>query len=178
MRYLCNKYAPDSPLYPKDLQERALVDQRLDFDNVLFNIIKEAIVMITSLLLSCLIRFVLKAKPLFGFPPNEENMNTLKHNLEILDKVIGDKKYLVGDHLTIADFSVLATTKALTQLGPNLDVYPNFKRWLTGMMEELPNYTEVCDIDLQEYIVFFNGVKDFYAKQLNVQAGDNDTKAG
>lgn len=30
--YLCNQYAPNSPLYPKDVQERALVDKWLQFD--------------------------------------------------------------------------------------------------------------------------------------------------
>ncbi len=30
--YLCNQYAPNSPLYPNDVQERALVDKWLQFD--------------------------------------------------------------------------------------------------------------------------------------------------
>lgn len=29
-RYLCNAYAPDSPLYPRDVQQRGLVDKWLD----------------------------------------------------------------------------------------------------------------------------------------------------
>ncbi|CAG0910388.1 unnamed protein product, partial [Darwinula stevensoni] len=32
LRYLVGKYGKDDSLYPKDLKERAVVDQRLDFD--------------------------------------------------------------------------------------------------------------------------------------------------
>lgn len=32
MQYICDKYAPDSPVYPKDPQLRALVNQRLCFN--------------------------------------------------------------------------------------------------------------------------------------------------
>lgn len=32
MQYLCNKYAPDSTLNPKDPQKRAIVERLLNFD--------------------------------------------------------------------------------------------------------------------------------------------------
>ena len=32
MQYLCNKYAPDSSLYPTDPQKRATVDRLLNYD--------------------------------------------------------------------------------------------------------------------------------------------------
>ena len=32
VQYLCNKYAPDSPLYPKDPQKRAQVERLIYFN--------------------------------------------------------------------------------------------------------------------------------------------------
>lgn len=43
--YLIGKYAKDDSLYPKDLYQRALIDQRLYFDcGVLFNAGKAIVV--------------------------------------------------------------------------------------------------------------------------------------
>ena len=39
MTYLCNEYAPNSQIYPSDIQQRALVDKWLQFDTTLFNLI-------------------------------------------------------------------------------------------------------------------------------------------
>ena len=45
MRYLCNTYAPDTTLYPKDTKQRALVDRWLDFAITYFERMREALVM-------------------------------------------------------------------------------------------------------------------------------------
>ena len=36
MQYLCDKYRPDSPLYPKDPKARAIVNHRLCFNMAFF----------------------------------------------------------------------------------------------------------------------------------------------
>jgi glutathione S-transferase len=36
MQYICDKFAPNSPLYPKDPQQRAIVNHRLVFNTTFF----------------------------------------------------------------------------------------------------------------------------------------------
>ncbi len=44
IQYLCNKYAADSDLYPKDPKGRANVDRMLNFDISYYTSIREALV--------------------------------------------------------------------------------------------------------------------------------------
>ncbi|CAL1265904.1 unnamed protein product [Larinioides sclopetarius] len=45
LAYLANKYAPDSPVYPKDPKERAIVDRMLYFDiGTVFMAVREYLV--------------------------------------------------------------------------------------------------------------------------------------
>jgi glutathione S-transferase len=44
IQYLCNKYAVDSDLYPKDPEGRAIVDRMLNFDISFYMSMREALV--------------------------------------------------------------------------------------------------------------------------------------
>ena len=105
-------------------------------------------------------------------------MKLLKENLKILDIIIGDMKYFVGDHLTIADLSVLATTHMLQSLGPDLEAYPNFKRWLTVLIAELPSYKKYCEIDLDEMMAFIKGMQALWAKLTVTETVQIESRAG
>ncbi|CAG2171954.1 unnamed protein product, partial [Oppiella nova] len=99
MQYLCNKYAPNSTLYPSNPNERAIVDRWLNTDMSYFTANKEALVM----------------KALFGIVPTDQQITNYKNSLKLIDTLIGNNKYVAGgEHLTIADLSVLATTTLLS----------------------------------------------------------------
>jgi glutathione S-transferase len=127
IQYLCNKYAPDSDLYPKDPKERAKVDRMLNFDMSSFAIIREAIIY----------------KLFRGIEPTEEKVQAVKNNLKLLDTLIGDNKYVAGTHLTIADLSFLASSSIFTVTDYDLSDYPNVKEWLERLETELPYFDEI-----------------------------------
>jgi len=127
IQYLCNKYAPDSDLYPKDPKERAQVDRMLNFDMTTFLSIREAIL----------------GKVFRGIEPTEEKIKALKDNLKLLDTLIGSNKYVASTKLTIADLSTLASATVLAVTDYDLSDYPNVKEWFERLQTELPYFDEV-----------------------------------
>jgi len=134
MQYLCNQYAPNSTLYPKDPKKRALVDRTLNFEMGLQSNVGS----------------VLFAKMMTGVDPPEDKVNALKNSLKVLDQLIGSNRYVTGDQLTIADLSLLATTTYLDWGDYDLSEYANYKRWFNALKSELKYYQEVNGITKEE----------------------------
>lgn len=89
--YLIGKYAPDDSLYPKDLVQRAHVDQCLHFDSgVLFTAIRNA-------------NFVIF---LGGSVVPQEEIDELHSALELLETFLINSLYLTGNKLTVAEVGV------------------------------------------------------------------------
>ncbi|MCA9639647.1 MAG: glutathione S-transferase family protein [Polyangiaceae bacterium] len=122
LRYLCDKHDL-SDWYPKDLKQRALVDQWLDWNQ-------------TRL-----------AGPVFDVVFNkmfagdkadkaaiERGEKTLVELAKILDDALAGKSFLVGDKPTIADLSVASNATQL-QIGQSLPAGANIGAWLGRVME-------------------------------------------
>jgi glutathione S-transferase len=128
LKYLADKF--DLPSYPKDLQKRARVNERMDWFNTQF---------------SRDFGYGLNYPQLFPHQKrssDEVQKATIAWGkeraevwLEVLDKhLIGtNQKYLCGDEITIADYfgAGLITLGELTRC--NFSAYPNVSRWLANM---------------------------------------------
>ncbi|RWS06731.1 Glutathione S-transferase 1:-like isoform C [Dinothrombium tinctorium] len=142
-RYLANQYSPDTDLYPNDPQKRAIVDRMLDFD-------------LGSLFPSA---FDWMLAPIFEQKPrDEEKEKAMSEKLQLLDHFLSEAGYVAGDHLTIADFSVLASVISIYSAGHNMDQYKNINSWLNRLENELPfykqsidPYVEACDVWFASY---------------------------
>ncbi|XP_065205024.1 uncharacterized protein LOC135834946 [Planococcus citri] len=94
--YLVNKYGKNDALYPKDPKARAIVDQRLHFDNgVLF----------TKFI--TVAKKILKEKTITKI--TDEWKTFIEEGYDFLEKFLVGNQYVAGDGITIADFSILTT---------------------------------------------------------------------
>lgn len=129
LKYLADKI--NSPQYPKDLKQRAKVNEAMDWFNT--NFYRDY-------------GYGLYYPQLFPHhkrPSDEVQKATLDwarercgNWLKILnDDIIGKKRYLTGDSITIADYlgACLITLGEVTR--QDFSKYPNVKRWLDNMKE-------------------------------------------
>jgi glutathione S-transferase len=137
LKYLADKI--QSPAYPKELRQRARVNERMDWIN-------------TQICRDFAYGFVYpQIFPMHKRPSAEVQAATLAWSREraigwmkVLDEhLIGpEKNYLCGEQMTIADYFG-ASFVALGELirGDYAD-YPNVERWL-GAMKQLKNWSKV-----------------------------------
>ena len=136
LKYLADK--TDSPLYPKDLQARARVNERMDWVN-------------TQLCRDFAYGFVYPQ--IFSFHKrrsDEAQQATLQWGKEraqgwikVLDQHLlgAGNTYLCGDKMTIADYYAAPFVALDELLGGDYAAYPNVQRWL-ARMKALPNWKQ------------------------------------
>jgi glutathione S-transferase len=140
LKYLAEKIG--SPAYPKDLQQRARVNERMDWVN-------------TQLCRDLAYGFIYpQLFPHHKRRSDEAQDSTLQWGKEraqgwfkvLNDHVLaGGNKYLCGDTLTIADY-FCASFVALAELtGGDLSQYPNVQGWL-GRMKSLKHWKQVNEV--------------------------------
>ena len=137
LKYLADKI--DSPAYPKDLRQRARVNERMDWFNTQFYR-DWGYGLIYPQLFPHLKR------------PSDEQQNGVvawgkeksKAWLKILDEnLIGPKNdYVCGSQITLADYLGAAYITAGEVVRCNLGPYPNVARWI-GNMKKRKNWEKV-----------------------------------
>jgi glutathione S-transferase len=136
LKYVADKI--DSPAYPKDLQPRARVNERMDFVN-------------TQVSREFTYSFVYpQLLPIFKRKDEAVQAATLEWGRErsrgwltVLDQhFIGRHRYLCGDAITIADYFAVAFIALGEAIRCDFSPYPNIKRWL-GDMHELRSWRKV-----------------------------------
>lgn len=142
--YLIEKYAKNSPLFPNDPYIQARINQRLHYDSgVLFA----------------------KAGALIG-PVYTEGATSIdpkkiedcNQTYEMMNTFLKDDQYMVGNSLTVADLSCVATISCLDEFAPiDAEKYPNLVNWI-NRLSELPYYDELNRQPAKEHGVFVRGV--------------------
>ena len=126
IRYLADKN--NSPLYPRGIQDRALVDMWLDFGS-----------MHVGAALSKVIYNRLFA-PLRDIPVDEaslkEGLKFLERFLPVVDAQLAKNKYIAGAKFTLADINLLALFDPCELAGIDLSSYKNIVRWSELLRKE------------------------------------------
>jgi len=140
LKYLADKI--NSPAYPRDLQQRARVNERMDWIN-------------TQLCRDLAYGFVYpQIFPTHKRQTDDVQSGTLawgkeraKGWLEILDQhILGPKNaYLCGDQITIADYFGACFVGLGDLIRCEYSSYPNVSRWL-GKMKQLKNWNKVHEV--------------------------------
>lgn len=73
--------------------------------------------------------------------PTEEGINALKESYNLLNTYLQKTKFIAGDNLTIADFSIGATISSAKFLLPvDEEKFPKLAEWVKRL-EKLPYYS-------------------------------------
>lgn len=102
---------------------------------------------------------------MLGAPPNEDKLKAFKEKLELLDKLIGQNKYVTGDNLTIADLSIFAGLSIFPVINFDYSEYQNVKRWYDDLMKENPIISELNKKVTEGLAEFQQKVKKLLAQQ-------------
>ncbi|KAK3578004.1 hypothetical protein CHS0354_037386 [Potamilus streckersoni] len=134
MTYMVQRYGKNPKLYPKDLQDRALVDRLLHYD--LGSVYKS----VSEYMYPQLFQ---------GKPPDIEKENGMKKTFDYLNRQLDGQRHMAGDEMTLADIS-MATNIALLELrNYNLDQWPLLSAWYQRM-KLLPYWNE-CNKGLYDW---------------------------
>lgn len=135
IKYLAEKYGKTDSLYGNDAKTRALVNQRLDFD-----------------LGTLYLRFAEYYYPqIFAkAPANPEKLKPLEDALGFLNTFLEGQTYVAGDHLTLADISLVATVSTIDIVGFELSKYSNVQAWYAKCKATIPGY-ELNEEGIQEF---------------------------
>jgi glutathione S-transferase len=137
LKYLADKYG--LPSYPKDLKERAKVNEMMDWINTNFYRAFGY-----DLCYPQLFPHLKRRSDEAQAATLESGKESAKRWLQVLnDYWLGpNKPYLCGNAITIADYFAVCVVTVGDIIGVDFSPYPNVKRWLDNM-KKLPTWPKV-----------------------------------
>ncbi|RZC34059.1 glutathione S-transferase 1 [Asbolus verrucosus] len=126
MTFIVSKYGSDDTLYPKDLNKRAIVDQRLHFESG----------MVFPRVLRIVGPIVRSGKKTI----DQEDIDSVNEVYKFLEAFLNGRPWMAGNNITVADYSLIGSISTLHVLVPiDAQNYPQVNAWLKKA-EKLPEY--------------------------------------
>ncbi len=140
LKYLADKTG--SPAYPKDLQQRARVNERMDWTST-----QLCIDLVYGLIYPQIFDTHKRRSDEAQAATLERAKGRAQTWLTVLDQnVLGPgSNYLCGDTITIADYHAVSYVALAEVIGSDLAAYPNVKAWL-ARMKSLKSWPQVYSV--------------------------------
>jgi glutathione S-transferase len=138
IKYLADKN--NSPLYPKDIKKRTIVDQWIDFANIH---VATALARVTfNRVMYQMIKVEKDERSL------SDGIRFLGTYLPILEKQLKENKYLAGGEMTLADINLLAVLDPAELSSVDLSIYPSISNWRKNLRTQ--SFYTKCHSSLEE----------------------------
>jgi glutathione S-transferase len=138
IKYLAQKN--NSPLYPKDLKARTIVDQWIDFANIH---VAPALARVT---------FNRVMYKMMNLEKDERSLNDgikfLGQFLPLIEKQLKENKYLAGSEMSLADINLLAVLDPCELSSVDLSAYPSISNWRKNLKTQ--SFYTKCHNSLEE----------------------------
>ncbi|XP_077297646.1 glutathione S-transferase 1-like [Arctopsyche grandis] len=141
LQYICDKYKPDSELYPKDPQVRSIVNHRLCFNlSTYYKYISEYTM----------------APIFFDYQRTPLGLKKVHIALDVFNTYLTKlgKKYAAADNLTIADFPLITATMCLEAIAFDFSSYKMVSKWYATFKSEYPKLWEIAAVGMNEITAF------------------------
>ena len=139
-RYLAKR--EKSAIYPQDAKKAATVDAWLDYASIHVS--------------GALGRIVANRvfAPMFNKEVDEKSvafgLEMMDKYLPILNKQLGQNKYIAGSELSIADFNLLAVLDPCEMVQVSLGAYPAITKWRNNLKSQ--DFYQKCFKDYNEFV--------------------------
>lgn len=147
LQYLCDKYKPESDLYPKDATQRAIVNHRLCFN--------------LAFLYPNISSYVM-APIFFDYQRTPIGLKKLNMALAAFETYMSraGTKFAAGNNLTIADFPLITSVMCLEAIKFKMDEYPLISKWYANFKQEFPELWAITAAGMDEIAEFENNPPD------------------
>jgi len=136
LQYLVNAYGKTDAFYPKDPKKRAVVDQRLLFDmGTLYHRFGDAYYPVI----------------IHGQKFDAEKLKKFEEGLGFLETFLKATKYVAGDTMTIADFTIMATLSTAEVSSHDFSKFPLITAYIAKCKTEMKGYQELNQAGADEF---------------------------
>jgi glutathione S-transferase len=129
-KYLCDKH--NSSLYPKDVKERATIEQWIDY--VSAHIGANFVPVMYNRIFA----------PLRGMPVNEKAITDgeefLKQYFPLIERQLTEHEYIVNQEISLADIILFSFLEPAEMARVDLSIYPKLAAWRADLKKQ-PFYT-------------------------------------